>query len=146
MKYGNHIPGFSYLETSVSFVHGADGVLFHFNRAKIFVLSSGLGMGLPYISSDAPLTFNISLGGNLMWNRAIGSNLIQYSWIISGLRFILRSNWISLLSLIIGVLGPNVRSRVLVSLLSFETWMLCCSLVVQILGAQTWELSLLVIL
>lgn len=51
---------------SISFVHGADGVLFHFNRAKMFVLSSGLGLGLPCISSDAPLTFNISLEGNLM--------------------------------------------------------------------------------
>lgn len=66
---------------SISFVHGADGALFHFNRAKMFFLSWGLGMGLPYISSDAPLTFNISLGSNLMWNRAIGSNLIQFSWV-----------------------------------------------------------------
>ena len=66
---------------SISFVHGAGGALFYFNRAKMFFLSWGLGMGLPYISSNAPLTFNISLGGNLMWNRAIGSNLIQFSWV-----------------------------------------------------------------
>lgn len=51
---------------SISFVHGAYGALFHFNRSKMFFLSSGLAMGLPYISSDIPLTFNISLGGNLI--------------------------------------------------------------------------------
>ena len=49
--------------------------LLYFKGDKVS-LPLNLGMGLPYMSSNA-LNFNLSFRANHVWSRAMGNNLIQ---------------------------------------------------------------------
>lgn len=107
------------------------------------------GMSLPYMKAS---NFNLSLGTNHIWSRAVGSNLIQFSWVswhnLAKAHF---KFWLDL-STFPDDWGPKPSAKPIVCprhslfLSSLETQVQDHYCFVSILGASTWELFLLVML